>query len=965
MVIPSSFDEKGYERGSHSPYLGSHTSESTSLIQAWEKDTNLPTIRRAANLRNAINWFVAPDSHLAKSILNNLESLTGESADVVLAGFERTGSARHRYACSRVSNGGFLAQSPFFATQMTISTDPLNKSLESDENYDFMYQSCLVFAQGLAGLLYRIRPAPSRFHFHLSCRSCLRKISDLHLESDYEFKFPSAAEDLADWKPSGTEWLKTNPGLVIPTGPWNALDDREKSYHIGIAQGFMFGDWYNQTENQKKLDDLFPYTINSKVIPQQYLQGIATGLLRAASLSLIHRLSLCSSRQHWELITANYWARLDNLTRNDSFLKIISNHAIMAELMTVSHRISPSFPTNSRDLAVTITSYFRVLLDGMYISRKLYQPPYPNTWVFSDFATPETGGLLILSSSVTKTIMIKVLTKTTQDTVREMANLVGCLRSKAVFSGAPIPSTGDIYLCSSEVRHSCKGISNATMAIGQDLLADFTAEFQGGVTKLVVPTSTTPVAVPNLVVPRIQNPLISGLRTSQIATGSHMKLGCILKDLKIEITDAICGGDGSGGWGSRILREYRLSRVIFNSLMCFDHLQLNGVSPSPPSAIYHLGPSITDRCPNLTDAWENPSDLRDKETWQYFLELKRYHRLVVDLITLDMESIDSESDGQILDNLFQYMAKLMTPGGILIYKSYISKILSSNGTMLDRFLRRFNQVTFYQTDLSSSFTSEIYLVCEGLNFEARIDKYPEWIELTKFFKNCYVYRTIEEEFQRGLIVSRLNLSQGVPKTLAPKSYDELSSILIRLTVPHHHAILAGQIMSKAHLGHGASFSMYLLALIGLFGLKICTKEGYKPHLPSDQIVGQSVAVVVGINIWLSLTWKDISLFKACHDAIANNIPVYCHVKTEWLEKPRRRAYVMGWSFTKVSSEYKIVRLDSKMALIGAVVRLLHSHFPISTLPTDHQMIDEWLFTHKLGLGLRNLIERIGSFDFLG
>lgn len=77
-MVPYGIHEPDNTRGPFHHYLGSYTNQTTSVIQSWEKDTDITFIRKAGNMRKTLNWFVNPDSKLGQMILSNLESLIGE-----------------------------------------------------------------------------------------------------------------------------------------------------------------------------------------------------------------------------------------------------------------------------------------------------------------------------------------------------------------------------------------------------------------------------------------------------------------------------------------------------------------------------------------------------------------------------------------------------------------------------------------------------------------------------------------------------------------------------------------------------------------------------------------------------------------------------------------------------------------------------------------------------------------------
>ncbi|EJY58098.1 AAEL017157-PA [Aedes aegypti] len=182
-IIPLNFDPKGFDRGHHEPYLGSYTSESTGLVQPWEKVSNVPFIKRAMDMRNSIGWCVSPDDPLAQTLLENIRATTNQDPGPETSDYYRTGCPVHRFSCSRVSSGGFLAHSPIYATWMSISTDPLNHSLDPEKNYTFMFQPCLLYAQGVAGTRHSVDPKPHTVHCHIKCLDSLQEAEDVSLHS--------------------------------------------------------------------------------------------------------------------------------------------------------------------------------------------------------------------------------------------------------------------------------------------------------------------------------------------------------------------------------------------------------------------------------------------------------------------------------------------------------------------------------------------------------------------------------------------------------------------------------------------------------------------------------------------------------------------------------------------------------------------------------------------------------------
>lgn len=966
-VIPLSFDPKGFDRGNHEPYLGSYTSESTGLVQAWEKTTTIPFIKRAMDLRKSIGWCVDPADPLAFSILDNIRATTGEEPGTVMSEYYRTGCPVHRFSCSRVSSGGFIAHSPIYATWMSISTDPLNYSLDGNKNYTFMFQPCLLYAQGVAGVRHSRDPRPHTVHCHLKCLDCLQEAEDVSLSSDSVYKFMDVSEELESWKPTGTDWIRSIPILTVKKGDWDSLEPASQSFFIGSIQGFMFGELYSRSDTDRQKDTLFPYTLHNQLLPGPFLSGVASGLVRASCLALLHRKSLTQRGLHWEIIECNLIVRINSLVSNPKFLKIMEDPEMITELMTVSHRMSPGFPTLNIDAGNSIKAYLRMLWEKYFKKMKAYNPQYSGSWIFSEFASAGSGGVYILSSYVSSLMLSKVYSKETRERIRELASIVQKVRSRTEFDMRYILGHGPIFGCDRETRHCSKEIKKKMNLRYPNIILEFGTECVGTVTSSIVRFDHQVKSRRIIRVPRIQCPLISGLRIARLATGSHYKLRCLLNHLDLNVQDALCAGDGSGGWGSCVLRRYPLARLIFNSLMDFKNYRVNGVTPNPPSAIYHLGGTYASRCINLENAWENPSDLSDSNTWRYFVDLRNHHGLRINLITIDMESIDELISRRVERNLQIYASQLLDVGGVLIYKTYVHRIWNNKDDVLSLLGPYFHKTTLCQTEFSSSFTSEIYILFEEPHRTTLGPSYPDWKHMKGFIMNTYCFRTIEEEFQRAKDLTskyERDITQGVDISLLPNSKNELIDILLGIGITNQHVVLVGELMKTLLPDQGGEFGLYLLLVISVLSFPVSGPKEYVLSPPSDQKCIGALAALVGVGYWVALVWNDVNIFKTVQTALEKGIVVYYQV-LHAKGGDKKTVYRFDWSLVHKYRDHKFIRLDSKLSLIGSMIRLLKHNFLGRSGTGRPEKVRDLYSKHKFSIDVREALERTGAWDLLG
>lgn len=360
VLVPRGMSNSDGPKGPYKAYLGSKTRESTSILRPWENETKIPLIRRASDLRKAFGWFIDPKSDLGQSILINLEALTGVSWDNDDIPQLRSGSALHRFSCSRQSQGGYIAQSPLFGTWMIETTDTMSDL--GTQNYDFLFQAQLLYSQMTVGEIHKGNPSNALYHFHLDCASCLREISEVQLNSGYIYYHPNVSHILESWKPNEIEWVVKKTKLDLPKGQWDWKSTAEKSFHIGRMQGFLYGEMTYRSIHSQEDASLFPLTLREKLIPRNYMLGLISGLVNASSIAALYRKSIQDIRRPAALLLGQVLFLIDNISKNEGLINVWRNDAFLLEFISIPHRIPPSYPLNNLDLGSLGRNYLRSLL---------------------------------------------------------------------------------------------------------------------------------------------------------------------------------------------------------------------------------------------------------------------------------------------------------------------------------------------------------------------------------------------------------------------------------------------------------------------------------------------------------------------------------------------------------------------------------------------------------------------------
>nr|WPV62795.1 MAG: RNA-dependent RNA polymerase [Vesiculovirus yinshui] len=901
-------------RGSMAAYIGSKTSESTSILQPWERDTKIPLIKRATRLRDAIHWFIDPHSNLALSIMNNLSALTGEKWATAVEGFKRTGSALHRFTTTRMSHGGFAAQSPACLTRLLATTDTMREL--NHKNYDFMYQASLLYSQMSVTVEFRMSERDSVSHFHISCPDCLREIQEPTLESNRTYCPRDVSTILTRWKNSSSEWGKQHPKVNPMLKDWTKLKNSEKSFHLGRAISFLFGELVNQSSSKSDDSSIFPLSIQHHIRGGPFLSGMLDGLVRASACQVVHRRTLQTLHRPANALYGGVIYLIDKISASPQFGNLCRAGPLRHALDRVPHKIPPSYPTSNSDMGLSIRTYFGHQCKKL--EKGEYNTTYPDLWIFSDTATLGFAGPFALSTHLVKLLYQPSLNKTAITKLRSLSLVSSALRSEDISPDAcDSIFMAKLFLCTEEIRHAAKMIP-VLPPEPSGSFPKWGLETSGSISKFLV--TFAPSRSPNNLPlpPRIQDPLISGLRLGQLPTGAHYKVRSLIRSFNIHYRDFICGGDGSGGMTAALMRMSPLSRCIFNSLLIFDDVSMRGSSPDPPSALETIE-NPESRCVNYNKCWEDPSDLSIRETWECFLNYKRKYKLNINLMVFDMEANDPQIPLLISKCLRAYASLLMDKGSTVIFKTYGTILSTQKSNPLTVLGPIFDKVYLTQTMLSSSHTSEIYLVCSGLSTDSH-KCHPIWDDMSVWWEGLYAFQSNQDEFERAQKVRKLNLLSGIPRLFLPDEWQLLRTLLQIANVPGGVSYTVTDLLS-CHKIKPANFILALMGVISYYSIDHIRLSDELPNPPSDGVSSNMASALMGLGFAYSIIYGGSTLYD--HLLLSNNTAVAIRISIQ----ANQNKYSLNWS-TKGSCRYaKDCRMASKQANIGQWIRLIIGLYP--------------------------------------
>ncbi|QKV49535.1 large protein [Bughendera virus] len=909
-IIPQGLDKITVKKGPYIAYLGSKTSESTSILQPWDKDYNVSVIRRAAKLRNSIHWFIKEDSLLATSVLSVLSGLTGEEWSGAIPGFKRTGSALHRFACSRQSSGGYTACNPAGLSWLITSTDTFN--IIGSKNFDFMFQSSILYSQISSIEQYLGCNQSMSIHYHLQCRNCMREIEEPILNSPLRYEHPNVHHILNKWKPSSVTWSTTKPRYEVPLVEITRLSVYEISHQIGRAGGFLIGDQILGGAELLEDNSIFPLSIQNKLEGHEYMRGLFDGLLRASCLQVIHRRNMIYPKKARSTLFGTLLHCIHQLSTSPVFLNLVRKGPLFQELISIPHKTPPTYPITDMDMGTLSRNWLKHELYEIE-SKSTYHSKYPLILVFSDMSGPEVIGPYILSSIVTKHLMNLKGRKSHVEILRSIRSVASTVREGSV----DIIQQNMVklaYKCDSEIRHACSHLTNQLRDATHQY--QWSPEFVCDVTSCeIYKAKSTDLSIYPLNAPEILCPLITGLRVAQLATGSHYKIRGIVRHFGIGWRDFLCGGDGSGGMTAALLRMNGNSKCIYNTLIEFTGSSLRGSSPGKPPAIALCVPNPY-RCVNLASVWQEPSDLASELTWNNFSKyiVNFDLEIEINLIVIDAEIRDKKVWEQLICQLENHALDILLVHGNMIIKTYGNLLQTHSSSVIHRLIGYFKEVHICYTALSSSHTSEVYVVLLNRRDKQDVDCHIDQQSLYDALHNICAFKSDNEEFNRSLLIKDMNLWMGVPSELIPDVKIQLETLLSIAGIETGLSYSLSQIISLSSDKYENILGAIALACNALCNV---TQDSLTEwSIPSDGQLKHLLVILLGFTYWTSWSSDDVNLYKYCNHVVNQGIVIGIRKITTRMRKR------IGWSIGGTCSIAKPVSFKDCNAGLSSWIRVL-------------------------------------------
>lgn len=908
---------QAFKKGPCNPYMGSTTSSLTELYNAWEKKTDLILLKKALQLRVTLNWFVQPDSSIHQAMINNLQSLTETRVENLMTpGPLRAGSYIHRYKTPYLSASGFSAIN-HNKLRFTLSTTDTMSHL-AKTNWDFMYQTVLLYSQTIATCLSSSHSESGVLHGHINCIQCLRPVTEVFLSTPlpppkfHELSMTNSLYVREDQLPFIIDQIHLKELLPIRSVEFSC----EISYQIGLTQGFLTTLAISHNLMIGDIGFVFSKTVFDLLNPPYYFDGFLIGVIRA---SLINSLSLqfvFTKKDRRINIRGQLLSNCVRITETPDIAALLSSTQFSNYLSNVSHITGAQYPLSTPEtlgllrtflvarLTSRISSYIKKICNT---TRVILFPETTTAFIATSLvlSIPLCRGLL-LKNELTREAIFKIKTLielTNQKNTKNIQSITNQLKTLQI----------QVYVCNEDMKTIAKNEPSSFNLIKRSL--NIYSEYEGTSSYVQLESTTNQFGLRSHLIqcPNRYNPLMTGLRLVQIQTGAHYKIKCLFKYLKNYPSNVICIGDVAGTCTSLILRRFKDVRVAFHCPMDLSKFPGGGLHPAPPSSVTRLPESLKARCLNLSTAWEEPSDITKSPAWDNLFNKFPEHS--IDMIIIESGDLLPSEYSLLIGQLLQRLTQCKLNISVII-KCFYSLLFDSNYCVLNQLLSTFEDVKAITTEYTGSFSSEFYAICT-IPREISQPRYLSPVSCKNLSKIIRSLRTPEEELHRAINLSSFNTCQGLTQEFWVRGEVILLGLIMKLQV-------SPAVATKVHciLSRSSNFAEFVGAVFLSWAyiskeinIKINNKiglvEGFP--IPSAEWLEEFGVMMLGIAHYLIFILRRVSSYQEILDL--NLLLLFYTIQGDNIR----------WSILNKFERSMRCRISKKRALMATWIRALECY----------------------------------------
>ncbi|WPV62738.1 MAG: RNA-dependent RNA polymerase [Wufeng shrew rhabdovirus 8] len=707
--------------GPGTAYLGSSTTEHKATLKQVAAKSTETIIQKALAVTKCLNWFVSPDSSVAKSIMNLIASLCDYPVDQFpMPPPKLSGDVLHRYSSNRMAHGGFSPISYGPLTHIFQNSNLLNHLHKGGQNRLIVFQA--VFLSMSVRIVSRIQaglpPIPA-YHAHPHCLSCLPVCERVWIDekSTEIIEWPSTRSKTSGsvfYALGGPNLITSVPRALISTIKWgNTPITLRKTWTYFTLAYLVTEDYWQSPYHDVQIGSVYSAPLIKYLDYPYWVKHICiTLILREAWINALNQgdqIAISYNNLKYRALEKMISFQLSSAAmthcHNERFLTLMSHHSGLTPR---------SYPPKTEEIVDICQADIATTLkdltpdDIMEEFPKDFQGPciFPdvNEWGFTQrliicltyvlIHLREGKGVTLFRNNLREIFSgHKPRVPWVTDGMYKPVNTILNCCSPALFDLRLKDTAEDLIVelgqQSIEFRYEQDTVSRArafylpVRGLRPDPLLN------------AKPAQLT------------TTPLGHFIRQSGGPTTAGAKLRSILQVIPKLSGGWISCGDGSGGYTAVLAERGDVEYVIFNTLPDYDGAGEQSLGSALPPALIGLPDEYKEKIINLDRILEVDQDLRHPNVYEYWKQCAAKASAPLVGLICDAETYDDQGWLTIFSRLNDFRES-MDSSMTLMIKGHLNQIkrLLDSGSLTTAHLHRYD---FLRSPYSQWGNTEVYL----------------------------------------------------------------------------------------------------------------------------------------------------------------------------------------------------------------------------------------------------------------